>query len=300
MPLFRRNSTLSKHYKDIMNGDFSSINESNVDVPDQYGNTMLHIASKKGNVNLVTYLIGLGADIDIKNYKLQTPLDIVNNKILKAHGANEYTKIVQLLIEHTNENNNIVRLIEPDVIPKIEFVFLNHNTGKTIQNQMISSINKIRYLSESNNIRESRIDKAHELCTDALSMIPSQFIKKAEQDFTNNMRVLDHVTEAKVLFTNCDTSTYVQEWLSGQPNRPFNVHTGVMSKHKPPVPPKTKNLMSRNLLLQERDSAESKSDNKAHSADNDQWHDIDQIMAECVQLLNDEDASLLGTDSFAQ
>lgn len=305
MPIFRRNSTLSKHYKDIMNGDFSSINASDVDVPDQYGNTMLHIASKKGNIKLVDHLIKLSANIHIANKKAQTPLDIVNNKILKNQGDhNEYTKIARLLIEYSDEKNNIVHLIEGEYIPKIEFVFLDRNTGKqytaeTIQDKMISSINKIQHLTESNNVRESRIEKAHELCGDALSMIPPQFIKNAEHDATNN-RVLDHVTESEALSTHCNTSRYVQEWFSGQQNHPFNVHTDVMSKHNPPVPSKPSNLMSKKLLLQEKDSAKSKSDKNTHSTDTDKWYEIDQIVAECIQYLNNEDASLLGTDSFAQ
>lgn len=143
MPILRCNSNLSKNYKDIKNGNFSSINKSNADVPDQYGNTMLHIASQKGNINLVTHLIELGANIQIKNNKGQTPLDIINNKILKAHGEhNEYTKIARLLIDYNDENNKIVYLTKDADLFEIEFVFLDDARPLDIRNNVKKYIQK--------------------------------------------------------------------------------------------------------------------------------------------------------------
>lgn len=246
MPIFRRNSTLSKHYKAIMHGNFSSINKSNVNVPDQYGNTMLHLASKKGNLQLVTHLIQLGANTRSANKKAQTPLDIVNNKILKNQEAhNEYTKIAQLLIEYDDENNNIVHLVGG------KLVLLDHNkTG-----QYTAAIQ--------------------------VSAIPSQAMKNTGHIVAHNMKSED------------------------KPPLPPKLKN-LSNKDKPPLPPKLKNLIDKDLLLQDKDITESKIDSKVQSIynepwnENDEWNKVDLIIAEYMAFFNNEDASLLGTDSFAQ
>lgn len=305
MPIFRRNSSISKNYKDIMNGNFSSINKSNVDVLDQYGNTMLHIASKKGSINLVTHLIELGANIRLENNRAQTPLDIVNNKIRKYHGKhNEYTEIAKLLIDHTDEHKNIVPFIAWKDSQKIELVFLDPNTGKqytseTIQNQIPSSIKKIQRLTKSNNVCEPGIDKAHELYATTLSMIPLRSIEKEAP----KAKVPSHVIEKNIV-EYCDTPICVQERLSDQHNyneiMPFRDRACVVNKNKSPVPPKAKNLINTNALLQKKCITEAKIDSKAQSVDNNPWHEIDQIMAEVTQYLSDEEPYLLGTDGSVQ
>ena len=54
--------------------DYLISNEANINVKDEYGNTLLHYASLYGRSKIVKYLINKGADINKKNNKGNTPL----------------------------------------------------------------------------------------------------------------------------------------------------------------------------------------------------------------------------------
>lgn len=299
MPILRSNSTLRKNYKKINKEGFTSINTSDINMPDQYGNTILHIATKKGNIGLVNYLIDLGADTRLVNKNGHTALDIANNKILqnKKH-CNEYSDIAQLLINYNDINNNLPS--PPQEFNKqATIIAINHitNTHKVIpsnKNEVIQLINnsvaKILKIAESSSVPISKVEEAHTLCSKAKDLILPQppltqntlkleTAKEAVSDTTNNTQLLDQQNHETVFSYNK---------VSG------------LSKIKPPVPPKPQNLINKDALLQQKHVAKPKIENKAQFTDNDQWHEIDQIMAECTQFLGDESVHLLGIDNVAQ
>lgn len=299
MPIFRSNSTLRKNYKKINKEGFASINTSDINMPDQYGDTILHIATKKGNIDLVNYLIGLGVDTHLLNKDGHTALDIANNKILQnKKNYTEYSDIAQLLINYNDINNNLPSTPQ-EFNMQATTIAINHitNTHQVIpsnKNEAIQLINnsaaRILKIAESSNVPISKVEEANALCSKAKDWILPQppltqnainleIAKEAVSDTTNNAQLPDQQNHETVFSYN---------QVSGLP------------KIKPPVPPKPTNLINKDSLLQQKYVAEPKIENKAQFTDNDQWHEIDQIMAECTQFLSDEDTHLLGIDNFVQ
>lgn len=58
-------------------------NNASINDKDFYGNTAVHIASKKGQVKCLEHLINHGAKLRLKNWFLKRPLDIAANKEIK-------------------------------------------------------------------------------------------------------------------------------------------------------------------------------------------------------------------------
>lgn len=52
------------------------LNGADINAKNDDGNTALHSTAALGMSNVVQYLINHGADIDVKNLKDQTPLDL--------------------------------------------------------------------------------------------------------------------------------------------------------------------------------------------------------------------------------
>lgn len=51
-----------------------------IDAQDEEGNTLLHVAAKNGNVNMIVFLLKNGANPNIKNFKNELPLHIAINQ----------------------------------------------------------------------------------------------------------------------------------------------------------------------------------------------------------------------------
>ncbi len=78
-----------KGFKDILK---RYVNKSNVSLKDKYGNSPLHLAARKGNVDCLKILLGAGGDINAIN----------KNKITPLGSAVSYSKIesVKVFLEH--------------------------------------------------------------------------------------------------------------------------------------------------------------------------------------------------------
>jgi ankyrin repeat protein len=59
------------------------------DSKDQDENTCLHVAIKKGDVEIIFLLLDYGADLNLKNSKKVTPLFFATAKMLKMLGLEE-------------------------------------------------------------------------------------------------------------------------------------------------------------------------------------------------------------------
>ncbi|WP_218460277.1 ankyrin repeat domain-containing protein [Rickettsia sp. TH2014] len=265
-------------------------------MPDQYGNTLLHISTKKGNVGLVHDLITLGVDANLLNKDGHTALDIANNAILKNNN-NDHIDIAQLLINYNNINNNLSSTPQ-EFNTKAITIAINHITNthfvvplnKDESIQLINnSIVKIQKILQSSNVPISKVEEANALCSKAKDCILQQspqtqnsvnldIAKEAVSDTTNNAQLPKQQNHETVFSYN---------QVSGSP------------KIKPPVPPKPK-IINKDSLLQQKYVAEPKIENKAQCTDNDQLHEIDQIMAECTQSFSDQHTHLLGMDNFVQ
>jgi ankyrin repeat protein len=63
----------------------------NINIQNNYGDTLLHIASERGYTEIVKLLLKYKADVNIRNKWNETVLDIAKDKI------NYYTEIIELL-----------------------------------------------------------------------------------------------------------------------------------------------------------------------------------------------------------
>lgn len=79
-----------------------------VDFADSGGNTLLHIASKYGHIELCRYLIDKGSSPSKKNLQKQTPYDIANN-----HTLRQYLLPLQLHSEREQEQLDASRIPPP-------------------------------------------------------------------------------------------------------------------------------------------------------------------------------------------
>lgn len=69
---------------------------ADINIPDKYGNTPLHIAASKGRLTAVAYLISRGANVEAQNLKNKTPL------VLATEG--NFLKTAALLMPAANMN----------------------------------------------------------------------------------------------------------------------------------------------------------------------------------------------------
>lgn len=309
MPILRRNSTLRKNYKKIEKEGLASINASDINIPDQHGNTMLHIATKKGNIKLVNYLIDLGGDAQILNNKGQTALDIANRKILQNNKMhNEYSNIAQLLVDYNDFNNNLpskpqefntqTTTIAINHITNTHYV-AHHTNKNEIKEKVLSSVEKIQQLAKSPNVSKSKIEAALKLCSNAEDLIlpPTQDGLAEMLKITSTNAINLGIIKKAVN----DTTQNVQRWLSDQQNHEttsLDNQVSGLTKIKPPVPPKPKKCTDQGLLLPKplTDSTAS-STSEEQSPHNVALNELDALLAFCNDFLSDNNVDLTGLDA---
>jgi len=67
-----------------------------IDIRDNYGNTLLHLASKRGRLEVVKYLVSEGAKIDINNNFRETPYYFASK--------NEHLQIVEYFLSRNGRH----------------------------------------------------------------------------------------------------------------------------------------------------------------------------------------------------
>jgi ankyrin repeat protein len=82
--------TLKKFYRENKNVDLNKL--------DKYGNTLLHLTIKAEEYNIAHYLIDKGADVNIANKKLKTPLILAMEILIKYSYSNYNEGVVHNLI----------------------------------------------------------------------------------------------------------------------------------------------------------------------------------------------------------
>ncbi|WP_395477111.1 hypothetical protein [Rickettsia endosymbiont of Pantilius tunicatus] len=170
---------------------------------------------KKGNVQLVDYLIKLGANIQLTNYESQTALDIVNSKILKNNKMqNEYAEIAQLLIDHTNDNNTLLHTPQENP-PIIEIIAIDHRTNTHYTVSTNQDVMKIKYAQEYKKTHNmtSSVNKANNTpkIKPQVPPKPTKLLQKTFNDSTTSPKSKKHFNykaewnEIEELLKSCTT-----------------------------------------------------------------------------------------------
>ncbi|MCR5612421.1 ankyrin repeat domain-containing protein [Treponema sp.] len=120
------------------------MSKSDINSPDEDGNTVLHIASLMNDDDLVTFLIIKGADKEIKNYQSQTPLILaIENdcfdsvRALTAAGADVFAKDAEgvCALERALDKNEVYY----DIMINEATAKLRDSDGRTIIHYFVSA-----------------------------------------------------------------------------------------------------------------------------------------------------------------
>ena len=76
---------------------------ADVNAVDHEGNTALHNASSRGDIEMILYLVSKGADVKAVNREGQTTADMANGPVQRTQ---PYPEAVELLVKLGAKNNN--------------------------------------------------------------------------------------------------------------------------------------------------------------------------------------------------
>ena len=113
----------------IINENKIDIND--IEITDRYNNSLLHIAVRKSNTNMVQALILLNGDIHKKNYFYESPLDI-------AIQRND-TKMIIMLLHNENKIENSQKKRSKGELNLLE----SQNKKLKVENNKLKEDNKV-------------------------------------------------------------------------------------------------------------------------------------------------------------
>ncbi len=104
----------------VQRSDFSKVKDlvnrgANINAKDNGGNTLLHNASRFGNLDAVKCLISKDADIDAKDNNGRTPLDVADSSIIKILRQAHLDKELLLTVKNEKDLKTINDLIAKDI-----------------------------------------------------------------------------------------------------------------------------------------------------------------------------------------